>query len=721
MERIDAIFSPQSVAVVGASTTPGKVGHDIFANILRGRYQGTLYPVNPSARSVLSVRAYASITEIPDTVDLAMIILPPNRAVGAIEEAIHKGVKGVVVVSAGFREVGAEGRAIEDRLVAMCREAGVRMVGPNCLGVINPHASVRLNASFSARMPNPGNISFISQSGALCTAVLDFAAARDFGFSKFISIGNKADVDELDLLQYLHQDLDTDVIMLYVEELRRGSSFVKTVKEITSGDRPTPVLVIKSGRTSAGAEAAASHTGALAGTEAVYDAIFEQAGVIRVDTIDELFDFANAFAFKSESRLGKITRRIPNGNRVAIVTNAGGPGIVATDMTVYSGLKLAQLAPETVEVLASHLPSTANIHNPVDVIGDATQDRYENALAAVIRDQGVDGALVILTPQSMTNALETAKAITKVARHSHKPILSSFMGIVDVSAGVQYLQGQGYPVYRFPENAAKSFGALYRYSQWLNRQKMAPLRFTYDVDKARGIIADCLKAGQTAIGELEGARILECYGFDVLPTRLANDAEEAADLAETMGFPVVMKIVSPQILHKSDAGGVAVGIADREAARTAYDRIIANARHYNPDADINGVLVVKMAPAGQEVILGMNRYPGFGPLLMFGFGGIFVEVFKDVTFRLAPIGRNEARRMLNAIRAIKMLKGFRGTPAADTKAIEQALVRLSDLAMHHPEIVELDINPLLAHPQGEGVTVADCRMILQTAEDQAQT
>lgn len=720
MERIDAIFSPQSVAVVGASTTPGKVGHDIFANILRGRYQGTLYPVNPSARSVLSVRAYASITEIPDNVDLAMIILPPNRAVGAIEEAIRKGVKGVVVVSAGFREVGAEGRAIEDRLVAMCREAGVRMVGPNCLGVINPHASVRLNASFSARMPNPGNISFISQSGALCTAVLDFAAARDFGFSKFISIGNKADVDELDLLQYLHQDLDTDVIMLYLEELRRGASFVQAVKEITSGDRPTPVLVIKSGRTSAGAEAAASHTGALAGTEAVYDAIFEQAGVIRVDTIDELFDFANAFAFKSESRLGKITRRIPNGNRVAIVTNAGGPGIVATDMTVSSGLQLAQLAPETVEVLASHLPATANIHNPVDVIGDATQDRYENALAAVIRDQGVDGALVILTPQSMTNALETAKAITKVARHSHKPILSSFMGIVDVSAGVQYLQGQGYPVYRFPENAAKSFGALYRYSEWLNRQKMAPLRFTYDVDKARDIIADCLKAGQTAIGELEGARILECYGFDVLPTRLAHDAEEAADLAESMGFPVVMKIVSPQILHKSDAGGVVVGIGDREAARAAYDRIVANARDYQPDADINGVLVVKMAPAGQEVILGMNRYPGFGPLLMFGFGGIFVEVFKDVTFRLAPIGRNEARRMLNAIRAVKLLKGFRGTPAADMEAIEQALVRLSDLAMHHPEIVELDINPLLAHPQGEGVTVADCRMILQAVDDQAQ-
>ena len=717
MEKIEAIFSPGSVAVVGASTTPGKVGHDIFANILRGGYQGVLYPVNPSAKAVLSVRAYPAITEIPDPVDLAMLILPPQPALGALEEAIRKGVKGVVVVSAGFREVGPEGRAIEDRMVAMCREAGVRMVGPNCLGVINPQPSVRLNASFSARMPNAGNISFISQSGALCTAVLDFAADRDFGFSKFISIGNKADVDELDLLQYLHQDLDTDVIMLYVEELRRGASFIEAVKNITSGDRPTPVLVIKSGRTPAGAQAAASHTGALAGTEAVYDAIFEQSGVIRVDTIDELFDFGNAFAFKSESALGKVTRRIPYGNRVAIVTNAGGPGIVATDMTVSSGLQLAKLQPETIEVLASHLPATANIHNPVDVIGDATQERYENALAAVIRDEGVDGALVILTPQSMTNALETAKAVTKIARHAHKPILCSFMGIVDVSAGVDYLQEQGYPVYRFPENAAKSFGALYRYSRWLNRQKMAPYRFDHDTARARAIIGECLEGGRTAIGELEGARILECYGFDVLPTHLAADAEEAAELAEGMGFPVVMKIVSPQILHKTDAGGVVVGVADREAARTAYERIVANARAYQPEAEIEGVLVVKMAPAGQEVILGMSRYPGFGPLLMFGFGGIFVEVFKDVTFRLAPVGRNEARRMLNAVRAAKLLKGFRSAPAADTEAIEQALVRLSDLALQHPEIAELDINPLLAHPKGEGVTVADCRMILKPEEN----
>ncbi len=716
MESIEAIFSPRSVAVAGASTTPGKVGHDIFENILRGGFQGILYPVNPTAKSILSVRAYPSLKEIPDDIDLAIIILPPKGAMDAVEDAIEKKVKGIVIVSAGFREVGPKGRAIEDQIVALCRNAGIRMVGPNCLGVINPQYMVRLNASFSARMPAAGNISFISQSGALCTAVLDFAADRDFGFSKFISIGNKADVDELDILRYLHNDLDTNCIMMYIEELRRGSEFIETVKQITSGNRPTPVLAIKSGRTTAGAQAATSHTGALAGTEAVYDAIFEQCGIIRCDSINELFDFANAFAYKAESTVGKWMRKIPSGNRVAIVTNAGGPGIVATDMTVSSGLQLARFKEETIEALKSHLPSTANVHNPVDVIGDAAADRYEHALSAVIKDEGVDGALVILTPQSMTNALGTAEVIARIAMRSHKPILCSFMGIVDVSAGVSFLQEQGYPVYRFPESAAKAFGALYRYSQWLNRQELAPFKLSYDTAKAGKIIQDCLTAGRTAIGELEGIQILECYGFRTLSTRLAASEDEAVKWATDIGFPVVMKIASPQILHKSDAGGVVVGITDADGVRSAYTQILENARAYRADAVIDGVLVVKTAPGGQEVILGMNRYPGFGPLVMFGFGGIFVEVFKDVTFRLAPIGRNEARRMVKAIKAYKLLEGYRGGPPADIEALEMDLVRLSDLVTHHPEIQELDLNPMLAHPNGEGVTVADCRMILTSAE-----
>ena len=713
MDKLDAIFSPQSVAVIGASTTPGKVGHDIFANILKGGYRGVLYPVNPGARSVLSVRAYPTITEVPDDVDLAMIILPPQICQKAVEASIQKGVKGLIIVSAGFREVGAEGLAIENRIISMCQEAGIRVIGPNCLGVINPLSAVQLNASFSARMPKPGNISFISQSGALCTAVLDFAADRDFGFSKFISIGNKADVDELDLLRYLHHDADTEVIMIYLEELRRGAEFIEEVKEITSGDRPTPILAIKSGRTSAGAMAAASHTGALAGSEAVYDAVFSQSGIIRVASIDELFDFATAFAYKNLSNLGKLRKKIPDGNRVAIITNAGGPGIVATDMTVSSGLQLAQFHDETLEALSSHLPQTANIHNPVDVIGDATQERYENALSAVVMDEGVDGALVILTPQSMTNALGTAESIAKIARRTHKPILCCFMGIVDVSSGAKYLQEQGIPVFKFPENAAKAFGALYKYSRWLNRQTLADFTFSHKTERASEIIETCLQNGQTYLGELEGLELLSCYGFQVLPTQLSTSAEEAVSLADQMGYPVVMKIVSPQILHKSDARGVFIGLSASDQVSSAYAAIVQNAAAYNPQAEIRGVLVQKMATSGEEMILGMTRYPIFGPLAMFGSGGILVEVFQDVIFRIAPFQRSEAVRMIRGIKGSKLLDGFRGKPKGDIATLQKLLVAFSDLVCAHPEISEIDINPLIVHPEGQGATVADCRIILK--------
>ena len=716
MNNLDAIFSPESVAIVGASNTPGKVGHDIFANILRGGYTGTIYPVNPKARSILSVKAYPTISDIPDPVDLAIIILPPEASLAAVEESVRKGIKGIVIVSAGFREVGGEGLEIENRIVSICKNAGIRLVGPNCLGVINPVASVSLNASFSARMPAPGNISFISQSGALCTAVLDFAADRNIGFSKFISIGNKADVDELDLLQYLHEDMDTAVIMLYLEELKRGTEFISIVKEITSGFRSTPVLVIKSGRTREGARAAASHTGALAGTEAVYEAIFRQAGILRVDSIDELFDYANAFSYKQESALGKQIRKMPAGNRVAIVTNAGGPGILATDMTVSSDLELAKFQKETIEELANHLPSAANLQNPVDIIGDASQERYENALRTVIKDEGVDGALVILTPQSMTNALATAEAIVRVARGSRKPILCCFMGIIDVSAGVKYLQEHGYPVYRFPENAAKAFGALYRYARWLHREHLAQFDLTHDREGAARVIAQYLAAGKTRLGEIDSIELLKCYGFPVLSAQLAKNGEEAAEVAENITFPVVMKIVSPQILHKTDAGGVVIGIKNKEEARTAFNDIVQGAKKFNPDAVIDGVMVEKMADRGGEVILGMSR-SSFGPLLMFGLGGIFVEVFQDVVFRLGAIGRNEARRMIREIKGYKLLDGFRGRPKSDIEALERAVVSLSDMAANHPEIKEMDINPLLVHPAGQGITVADCRIILETTDN----
>ncbi len=707
MDKLDAIFSPESVAVIGASSTPGKVGHDIFANILKGGYTGTLYPVNQGTKSIQCIRALPTILEIKDDIDLAILILPPEAALNAVEECIEKGVKGIVIVSAGFREVGDEGLAIENKITTLCSEAGIRMVGPNCLGVINPNTATGLNASFSTRMPEAGNISFISQSGALCTAVLDFAADKGFGFSKFISIGNKADVNELDLLRYYHKDPDTDVIMIYMEELRvRGQQFIDEVKNITSGENPTPVLVIKSGKTVAGAAAAASHTGAIAGTEAVYDAIFDEAGIIRVDTVNELFDYAEAF----------VPKKIPAGNRIAIVTNAGGPGIVATDMTESVGLKLATLDNETIDALKSHLPSTANIHNPIDVIGDASFDRYEHALMAVIKDENVDGAMVILTPQSMTDAIGTARAVVKIAKSTNKPVVCSFMGIFDVSPGVKLLQQNKIPTYRFPESAAKALGVLYRRSKWLSRQIFKQYEFEHNKEAARKIILDCYNKNQMYIGELHGLDVLKSYGFKTLPTKLCRTLPEAKAKAEDMGYPVVMKIVSPQIIHKSDANGVEVNLKTSVDVEEAFDKITAGAKKYDPNAMIVGVQIQKMASAGQEIILGMNRYPAFGPLIMFGMGGVLVEIYKDVIFRIAPVDRNDAMNMVRSVKGFPVLNGYRGKTKYDIETIQRLIVSLSDLVLDNPEIREIDINPILIHEEGDGATVADVRIILSDPE-----
>ncbi|MFO7931924.1 MAG: acetate--CoA ligase alpha subunit [Thermodesulfobacteriota bacterium] len=710
MERLDAIFSPQSVAVLGASSTPGKVGHDIFANILRGEYTGTLYPVNPKARSILCVRCYDSITDIPDPVDMAMIILPPKTALQAVRECVEKGVRGIVIVSAGFKEVGGEGAEIEEEIAQVCREAEIPLVGPNCLGVINPHPDVRLNASFSTHLPEHGNISFTSQSGALCTAVLDFAMSRGYGFSKFISIGNKADVDEFDLLLYFHKDPETLVIMAYMEQLRMREQFIEQIKNITSAERPTPILVIKSGKTVSGARAASSHTGSLAGSEAIYNAIFSEAGIIRVETVDELFDYAGAFS----------ANRLPSGNRTAIITNAGGPGIIATDMTEVSGLKLAEFSPETDSALRKHLPPTANFSNPVDVIGDAPSQRYEHALDAVIKDDGVDCVLMILTPQSMTDAVGTAKAIVKTYQNTEKPIVCCFMGVVDVSAGVQHLQEHHVPVYSFPENAARALGKLYEATRWLTRIILPQYELEFDRGRAKQIVADCIKEGKTVLGEYDGNKLLECYGFYSPPLEVAGSAEDAGKIAESIGYPVVMKIISPNVLHKMDAGAVVLNIESRRDAEQAYTDIVSNTRTYNPDAEIQGVLVTKMAEKGEEVILGVNKHPGFGHLLMFGFGGIYVELFKNVSFRLAPIGRNNARRMIRNVRGYEILTGYRGKQKADIETIEKLLVGLSGLVTDCPQIRELDINPLIVHEQGRGATVADIIITLDAEQNDAE-
>ena len=707
MDKLDAIFAPETIAVIGASTTRGKVGHDIFANILSGGYKGTLYPVNPKAKSVLSVKCYTSISAIPDPIDLAMIILPPKAALGSVKECITKGVKGIVIVSAGFKEVGGEGAEIERRIKELCTEAGVRLVGPNCLGVINPSPKVSLNASFSARMPAPGNVSFISQSGALCTAVLDYAADKGFGFSKFISIGNKADVDELDLLRYYHKDPDTDVVMIYMEELSRpAEEFINEVREMTSGTHPTHVIAIKSGSSDAGAKAAASHTGALAGSDVMYDGLFTMSGILRCKSVNQLFDYAQAFA----------ANKYPTGDRVAIVTNAGGPGIIATDMSEQSGLKLAEFSPDTVKELKKYLPATANFHNPVDVIGDAASDRYKNTLATVLGDRGVDAALIILTPQSMTDAIGTAEAIVEIARHSIKPIICAFMGVVDVSDGVKILQAHRVPVYQFPESAARSLGALREGMKWLFRKILPQYELHHDRERAGELIAGYLKEGRYTLGELEGSEILKCYGFKTIDMELAPTADAAVEIADRIGYPVVMKIVSPQILHKSDAGGVAVGIKDAKGVKETFEGIMERAREYDAHAELEGVLIQQMAPPGKEVILGVSKDPVFGHAVMFGLGGVFVEVYKDVAFRLGPVGRNVARRMVKSIKGYPILKGVRGQGPSDVEAVERNIVSLKCLVDDHPVIKELDINPLFVHEEDAGATVADIIIRLDAEE-----
>jgi acetate---CoA ligase (ADP-forming) len=702
MKNISAIMSPRSVAVIGATDRPGSVGQAVFANILKGGFKGILYPVNPTKRSVMSVRTYPSLSEIPDEVDMAVVIVPPKAVAAVVEEAAKKGTQGLVIITAGFKEMGGEGLTREKELVELANKHGIRMIGPNCLGITNTHPDVSLNASFAPRAPRPGSIAFISQSGALCTAVLDFAEAKHIGFSKFISFGNKADVNEIDLLRYLKDDPETKVIAMYLEDISNGRQFIETAREIC-WDAKKPMLAIKSGRTSEGAKAASSHTGSLAGSDLAYDAIFGQSGILRVDTMNELFD--SAFAFASQPP--------PRGKRIAIVTNAGGPGIIATDSVIRQGLQLATFSDLTQQKLRECLPAAANTHNPVDVIGDAKHDRYEAAINHVLADDGVDGVVVILTPTAMIDVKETAEIIPKVAIGGTKPLLCSFMGVVDVSVGVEYLEAHGLPNYIFPEYAVRAMSNMVKFGWLLGLQRREVRRIAADRDAATQIIRRKLDAhGDYMLPANEAQEILACYGFPLLRHGLATTADEAAKIAEDIGYPLAMKISSPDIIHKFDAGGVKLRVASAKDAAAAFTEIITNVKKFKADAEIKGVQVEKMARGGVEIILGATRDPKFGPICMFGLGGTFVEVMKDVTFRLAPMWEVSAEIMINSIKSYKLLKGVRGMPPSDIDAIKDCLLRLSQMVSNHPEIAELDINPLIVYPEGEGCVVADSRIKL---------
>jgi len=702
IQNLDKIFNAKSVAVLGATKIPGTVPFDIFQNILKDNFQGTIYPVSPSAKSIAGVRAYKYVLDIPDPLDLAVIVFQSSVVHLALEQCGQKGIRAAIIISAGFKEIGGAGLERERQIKEIADKHGISFIGPNCLGVINTDPSAHLNASFARKMPKEGSIGFLSQSGALCTAVLDYAQAKHIGFSKFVSFGNKADISDIDLMYYLRDDPKTKVILVYLEEITDGRAFMDAAHDIITR-AGKPILAIKSGRTKEGAAAAASHTGSLAGSDEVTDAALRQAGVIRCANIEEMFNIAIALAYQP----------LPKGKRVAIITNAGGPGVLATDSAIAQNLELAQFSEETRDIFKKSLPATANIKNPVDVIGDARADRYRVALSSALKDPGVDGTLVILTPQSMTDIDNIAEEVTNVAAQFDKPLYASFMGEADVASGINILQRRNIPHYILPEFMCRAFAGAYFFREQREAPDDPAHTFT-DIrpDAAAAILATAKAAGRKYLREEEAIGVLKAYGLPVLPFGVATSVAEARRVAEHVGFPVVMKVSSEDIVHKFDVGGVLVGIRDEQQASESYDRIMASCRKADPNAVIRGVYVQKMVTGGEEVILGAKRDPSFGPVIMFGLGGIFVEVFKDVRFRVAPVGPRHANQMVREIRAFRMLAGARGKAPRDVAAIEECIQRLSILVLDCPQIAELDINPLIVRDEGQGAFAADSRILL---------
>lgn len=698
---LKGLFCPQSIAVVGASRTPGSVGNDIMRNLIYGGYTGVVYPINPKAKSILGIRCVPNLEALDEAVDLCVVIVPAPAVEPVLRSAAAKGTHNFVIISAGFKEIGGEGVEREKRVKAFAREHGLSIIGPNCLGIINTDPKVRMNAAFGREMPRTGPIGLISQSGALSAALLDYAAGRDIGFSQFVSFGNKADLTEVDLLRAIAVDPNTKVIVMYIEDLSCGEDFVRTAYEITHGADPKPILAIKTGRTPQGAAAAASHTGSMAGSDEVYDAIMAQAGVLRVENVQDLFDYADMF----------VDPIMPQGRRTAIVTNAGGPGIMATDACIRYGLQLSSFQEYTVKSLKFQMPATGSIKNPVDVIGDARHDRYRAALDAVVADEGVDQVMVLVTPQSMTNVVEIAEVVGEMKEYSPKPIIACMMGLTDVAKGVAVLHRHKVPTYAFPESAMRAMAAKARFAEWIRTPVSSFLHYEVDRAGVEKLLDEELKAGRKQIVELQALEIFRRYGFSVVPYRLARTADEAVAAAAEIGHPVVMKIAGPKILHKTDVGGVRLDLRDEAAVRSAYETMIASVKaKMGADVEIWGVLIQKMLAPGKETILGMSRDERFGPLLMFGLGGIYTEALKDVSFRLAPIRENSAKVMVRSIRSYKLLEGVRGERPSDMAAIAEALCRLSQLVCEHPRIKELDINPLIVYPKG--VVVADARIIL---------
>ncbi|MBT8398517.1 MAG: CoA-binding protein [Gemmatimonadetes bacterium] len=697
---LDPLFNPEAVAVIGASRNPGTIGYQIVDNLVSHGYQGVVYPVNPYARAIHSLPAYPSISEVPGPVDLAVVVVPKEFVLKVVDECGDQGVKAVVVISAGFREVGGEGRGREEVLLEIVRRHGMRLVGPNCMGVMNTSPAVRMNATFAPTMPPAGATSFLSQSGALGVTILDYAAEYGIGIRQFVSIGNKPDVSGNDLLEYWEDDEGTRLILMYLESFGNPKNFIPLARRIS---RKKPIAVVKSGRTAAGARAASSHTGALVGTDLAIDSILAQCGVLRAESIEELFDLAMAFE----------DLQTPAGNRVAIVTNAGGPGIIIADTCESAGLDVVELAPKTQARLRGIFPAEASVRNPVDMIASATGESYEVALRIVLDDPRVDAAIAAFVPPlGVKQADIAASIVAAVEGRREKPVLAVLMGREGLPQGVAELNAAGIPAYRFPESAARALAAMHQHRSWADRPLLEPEVFEVDRVAVEKILDGVEDSGRTQLTEIEALQVFRAYGIPTIPFRVANSEEEAIESAEEVGFPVVLKVLSPDVVHKTDAGGVQVDLRSAEEVAKAYRSIMESVQKYHQAAQISGVIVETYEKKGREVIIGMSSDSRYGPILMFGLGGIYVEALRDVAFRVHPVTRVDAEEMIRAIRGLPLLEGVRGEPGVDLDTLSEVIQRVSQLVGDHDRIEEMDLNPFLAVESG-GMAV-DARMALRS-------
>lgn len=698
---LEMFFKPESIAVIGASPDPAKLGHMVLRNIIEGGYLGQIYPINPKAGEILDIKAYRAVSDVEDEIDLGIIIIPAKFVLDVVKECADRGIKGVVIISAGFKETGADGAAEEKKIKAIADQAGMRIIGPNCLGLMDTES--KLNASFVGDMPEPGNVAFISQSGAICSAVLDWSHSAGIGFSKFISVGNKLDVAEPDLLRALGEDDATEVIMLYAEDILSGREFMQAAAEVS---RKKPIIAVKAGRTAAGAAAVSSHTGSLAGDDHAYTLALKQTGAIRCKRLADMFNLVEALAHQGA----------PVGKNLAVITNAGGPGVLATDAADDLGIHLSQLTDASVTELRKRLPAAASVHNPIDVLGDAMADRYGYALKTVLADENINGALVILTPQAMTEVRATAKTIGIIAQKSDKPVLANWLGQLEVEKAYPMFKRYNIPHFAYPESAVYAFQKMYTYHERRQHRKrdwLLPAPSDKRTPELVAVIERARTEGRSALTEAEARQLMWGYDLPISDCHVATNADAAVTAAETVGYPVVMKILSADVLHKSDIGALKINLKDGSAVRAAYDEIVTNVISSIPEARIDGVLIDPMITApNREVIIGMKRNPIFGPMLMVGLGGVFVNVLKDIAFRLVPVTKEDAIEMVKSIKSYPILAGIRGEDPYDVNAVAETIVGLSQLAIDFPEIEELDINPLLLFAQGEGAIGVDVKMLL---------